>query len=237
MKRLSARNVAFVAVFAAFHTTLYCISPALLWRNWAIYLAPIEGILLGPLAGFMAAFIGSTIGRALVPSPLWMFGIIAEPLSVAVAGFLARRKWQPVLALYVCMFATYFISPLGRSLPLWPMMDTIAALCLVFPAAKLGKNLFIEGNTFVPISLVIVSFITVATDGLARVFLFIPAGLYSSILGLSPEAAVAAFIGSGINSFIEDTLAVLITILVGVPVFLASRKLLNFKKPSSQISP
>lgn len=233
MGRLSTRNVAFVAVFAAFHTTLYCISPALLWRNWAVYLSPIEGILLGPLAGFMAAFIGSTIGRALLPSPLWMFGIIAEPLSVCAAGFLAKRKWQPVIALYICMFAAYFISPLGHSLPLWPMMDAIAALCLVYPAAKLSKNLFIEDNVFLPISLVMVSFITIATDGLIRVFLFIPAGLYSSVLGLSPEAAAATFIGSGINSFIEDALAVLITILVGIPVFLASRKLLSLKEPSN----
>ena len=90
----------------------------------------------------MAALIGSTIGRVVLPSPLWMFGIVAEPLSVMSAGFLTRGKWQPVMALYLVMLAAYFISPLGQSLPFWPMLDTIAAVCLVYPAGKLSKNLF-----------------------------------------------------------------------------------------------
>jgi hypothetical protein len=233
MKRLPTKTVAFTGVFAAFHATLYLISPAFLWRNWAIYLAPIEGMVLGPQAGFMAALIGSTIGRVLLPSPLWMFGIVSEPLSVMAAGFLTRDKWQPVIALYVIMLAAYFISPMGQSLPLWPMLDTIVALCLIYPAAKLSKDLFSENVKLLPVSLVIVSFVTVATDGLTRVFLFIPAGLYSIVLGLSPAATAVAFVGGGVDSFIEDALVVLITFVLGVPILLALRKVLNLKKPLS----
>jgi len=233
LKRFSAKTVAFVGVFAAFHATLYLISPPFLWRNWAIYLSPIEGMVLGPWAGFTAALIGSTIGRVLLPSPLWMFGIIAEPLSVMTAGFLTRYKWQPVIILYAVMFAAYFVSPMGQSLPLWPMMDTIVAFCLVYPAAKLGKNLFSENVKFLPISLVVISFVTVATDGLTRVFLFIPAGLYSSVLGYSPAATVLTFIAGGVDSFVEDALVVLITLIVGVPILLALRNFLNLKKPLS----
>jgi hypothetical protein len=233
MKLLSTKAVAFTGVFAAFHATLYLISPAFLWRNWAIYLSPIEGMVLGPWAGFIAALIGSTLGRALLPSPLWMFGIIAEPLSVMSAGFLTRAKWQPVIALYAVMLAAYFISPLGQSLPFWPMLDTIAAVCLVYPAAKLSKNLFSENVNLLPASLIIVSFITVATDGLTRVFLFIPAGLYSSVLGLTPAAAAVAFVGGGVDSFIEDAFVVSIALVVCVPILLALRKVLNFEKPFS----
>ena len=233
MTRFSTRTVAFIGVFAAFHATLYLISPPFLWRNWAIYLSPIEGMVLGPWAGFTAALIGSTLGRVLLPSPLWMFGIIAEPLSVMTAGFLTRGKWQPVIALYAVMFAAYFVSSMGQSLPLWPMLDTIVAVCLVYPAAKLGKNLFSENWEVLPVSLVVVSFITVATDGLTRVFLFIPAGLYSSVLGLSPAATALAFTAGGIDSFIEDALVVLISLFVGVPILLALRNFLNLRKPLS----
>ena len=233
MKRFSTKTAAFVAVFAAFHATLYLISPPFLWRNWAIYLSPIEGIVLGPWAGFTAALIGSTLGRVLLPSPLWMFGIVSEPLSVMTAGFLTRDKWQPVIALYAVMFTAYFISPMGQSLPLWPMLDTIAAVCLVYPASKLSKNLFNGNMRLLPVSLVIISFITVATDGLTRVFLFIPAGLYSTVLGLSQAATALAFIGGGIDSFIEDALVVLITLVVGVPILLALRNVLALKKPLS----
>ena len=190
-------------------------------------------MVLGPWAGFIAALIGSTLGRALLPSPLWMFGIIAEPLSVMSAGFLTRGKWQPVIAVYAVMLAAYFISPLGQTLPFWPMLDTIAAVCLVYPAAKLSKNLFSENVNLLPASLIIVSFITVAADGLTRVFLFIPAGLYSSVLGLSPAAAAVAFVGGGVDSFIEDAFVVSIALVVGVPILLALRKVLDLRRPLS----
>ncbi|MGD0494441.1 MAG: hypothetical protein ABSB28_00190 [Candidatus Bathyarchaeia archaeon] len=89
--------------------------------------------------------------------------------------------------------------------------------------------MFNEKVKLLPVSLVIVSFITVATDGLTRVFLFIPAGLYSSVLGLSPAATAVGFVGSGVDSFIEDALVVLITLVVGVPILLALRNVLNLK--------
>jgi hypothetical protein len=232
MKRLPAKTVAFIGVFAAFHATLYLISPAFLWRNWAIYLSPIEGIVLGPWAGLMAAFIGSTIGRVLLPSPFWIFAIIAEPLSVMSAGFLTRAKWQPVIALYTVMLAAYF-SPFGQSLPLWPMLDTIAAVCLVYPSSKLSKNLFSQNLKLLPVSMAIVSFVTVAADGLTRVFLFIPAGLYSSFLGLSSAEATGAFVAGGVDSFIEDAFVILVALFVGVPILLALRKVLDLRRPLS----
>ena len=232
MKQLPARTVAFIAVFAAFHVTLYLISPAILWRNWAIYLAPMEGIVLGPWAGFSAALIGSTIGRIILPTPLWMFGIFSEPLSVMAAGFLVRRIWKPVLAVYAVMFAAYFGSSLGRSLPFWPLSDAVIAMCLVYPAAKLSKNLFNENVKRLPVSLAIVSFITVAIDGLARVFLLIPAGLYN-VLGMTPNNVLLAFVAGGIDSFIEDVLVVIVSLIVGVPILLALRKAMSLNKPLS----
>jgi hypothetical protein len=162
-----------------------------------------------------------------------MFGIIAEPLSVMSAGFLTRGKWQPVMALYAVMLAAYFISPLGQSLPFWPMLDTIAAVCLVYPAAKLSKNLFSENLKLLPISLVIVSFTTIAIDGLTRVFLLIPAGFYSTVLGWSSAYTAAVFVAGGVDSFVEDGLVVLITLIVGVPILLALRNVLNMQEPLS----
>jgi len=231
MKQLSTKSLAFVCVFAAFHVILYLISLPVLWRNWAIYLAPIEGIILGPWAGFSAALIGSTIGRIVIPTPLWMFGIVAEPLSVLSAGFLVRGAWKPVVAIYAAMFLAYFASPLGRELPVWPLSDAVIALCLVYPAAKLSKNLYGENVTLLPSSLAIVSFITVATDGLARVFLLIPAGYYSFLM--AQNEVLPAFVGGAVNSFIEDALVIVVSLVVGVPIVLTLRKVLSLQKPLS----
>jgi len=235
MQRRSSKSVAFIGVFAALHVTLYLISPAFLWRNWAIYLAPFEALILGPYAGFSAALIGSTLGRFILPTNMWMFGIIAEPLSVLAAGFLVRQKWQPVMAIYGIMFVGYFVSPFGpgRTLPLWPLADTIVAFCLIYPAAKLSKNLYSENRKLLPFSLVLISFLTVATDALVRVFLLIPAGLFSSVFGMDSGTLYLAFVGGGVDSFIEDALVVVVAMLVGIPIILALRKILNLERPLS----
>ncbi len=92
-----SQQLSLIAIFGALHVVLYFVSFGL-WRNWAIYIEPIEGILLGPQAGFLAAFLGSTIARTMRPDLFWIFGIIAEPLSILATGFLARGKWKPILA-------------------------------------------------------------------------------------------------------------------------------------------
>ncbi|MEM3479240.1 MAG: hypothetical protein QXV74_04275 [Candidatus Bathyarchaeia archaeon] len=199
-----------------------------LWRNWAIYLEPLEGVVLGPWVGFLTALIGSVVGRAIKPIDFWMFGIFAEPLGVLAAGFLARGIWKPVLAIYIIMLSAYFIHPLGRQLPLWTILDIFFALFLIYPTAKLGRKLFEEDLKRSAISLVLVSFISAVTDALVRVFLFIPAGLYA-IFSLTHEAVYAIFIAGAIDSYIEDALVVAVSLTVGAPLLIAIKKIPEFK--------
>ena len=63
--------------------------------------------------GVFAAFIGSVLARVIKPIDLWIFGIIAEPVGVLAAGFLAKGRWKPVVAIYAFMLAAYFIHPFG----------------------------------------------------------------------------------------------------------------------------
>ena len=231
MKRLSTKNVAFVGVFAALHVILYFMSFGL-WRNWAIYLAPIEGIVLGPWAGFSAALIGSVVARAIKPIDVWMFGIVAEPLGVLAAGFLAKGQWKPVIAVYAVMLTAYFVHPIGRWLPLWAILDILLAFVLIYPVAKMSKNLFEENVKRLPISLVLVSFIGTVTDALTRVFLLVPAGFYM-FFGWSPEVVYSIFVMGAVDSYIEDVLVVIVSLVVGVPLLLALRRILGLKHPLS----
>ena len=231
MKRLSTKNVAFVGVFAALHVILYFMSFGL-WRNWAIYLEPIEGIVLGPWAGFSAALIGSVVARAIKPVDVWMFGIVAEPLGVLAAGFLAKGRWRPVIAVYAVMLTAYFIHPFGRWLPLWTILDILLAFVLIYPVAKMSKNLFEEDIKRLPISLVLVSFIGTVTDALTRVFLLVPAGFYM-FFGWPPEVVYSIFVMGAVDSYIEDVLVVIVSLVVGVPLLLALRRILGLKHPLS----
>lgn len=218
-------QVSLIAVFAALHAMLYFISFRLgPWRNWGIYLESFEGIILGSNLGFFAALIGSSVARMIVPDPLWMFGIIAEPVSVMSAGFLAKAKWKPVLVLYLIMLVAYLIHPFGSALPLWTILDILFALFLIYPAAKFGKNLFRTDVKPLSFALVLISFVCIATDSLIRVFLLVPVGLHSLFFAGFDEL-YGVFVSAAFYSYIEDFVVVAVSVIVGVPLLIRISKL------------
>ena len=184
---------------------------------------PFEGIILGPKIGFFAALIGSSIARTAWQSSDWMFGVIAEPLSVLAAGLLARAKWKPVLAIYGIMLSAYFIAPLGRQLPLWTVLDVLLALLLIYPAARFSRNLSSTNVKRLWPALALISFTVIAMDSLVRVFLLVPGGLYSLFF---PDFGTlyGVFIAGAVFSYLEDFIALAISFLVGVPLLISVLK-------------
>mgnify|MGYP007042370724 CR=1 FL=1 len=230
MNKSSALKTGVIAVFAALHVTLYLL-PSPLWRNWAIFLEPIEGIILGPSAGFLTALIGSGLGRIIKPDPLWMFGVVAEPLGVLAAGFLAKGKWKSVAAIYAIMLGAYFIHPFGQTLPLWTILDIPIALILIYPTAKVGKFVYEKNFLRLTLASALIFFVGTVTDSLARVFLLVPARLYE-FFGWSFEVLRDyVFVPGAALSFIEDGLAIIMSILIGVPLIVALRKVPAFEYP------
>jgi hypothetical protein len=215
-------TVSLIAVFAALHSILYFLSFGL-WRNWAIYLEPIEGIILGPWVGFATAFIGSSVARFIKPDSFWMFGIIAEPLGVLVSAFLSRGRWQESIIIYAIMLTAYFVHPFGRMLPLWTVLDIILAFILIIPVAKLGKHILKNDVKRLSMAIVLVSFVGIATDSLVRVFLLVPSGLYV-IFNWSYDILYEVFVLGAVNSYIEDLLVVVVSFLVSVPLMLRLHK-------------
>lgn len=219
------RAVSLIATFGALHAVLAFISLGIgPWRNWAVYLEPFEGIILGPQIGFFAALIGSSIARMAWQSSDWMFGVIAEPLSVLIAGFLAKAKWKPVLAIYSIMLSAYFIHPFGRELPLWTILDILLTIFLIYPAAKLSNNLLGTDVRRLSIALALISFTVIVTDSLVRVFLLVPAGLHN-LFTLDFGTLQGMFITGAGFSYFEDAVAVAISFLVGVPLLTRILKL------------
>lgn len=188
-----------------------------------------EGIILGPGTGFIAALIGSTIARIARPDAFWMFGIIAESFSVLMAGFLVQARWKPVLAAYLAMLAAYFIHPFGRVLPLWTIIDVLLALILIYPAAKLSQNLFRNNIKRLPVALGFVSFVSIATDSLVRIFLLVPCGLHTMFFNNFDEL-FGVFVGAAVDSYIEDLIVVAVSLIVVVPLMITLVKLGLFKK-------
>ncbi len=223
--------VALTALFAALHAVLYFVTPEFLWRNWAIYLEPIEGILLGPTAGFFAALFGSIVGRTIKPDPtMFIFGVIAEPLGVMTCGLLAKGKWQTVLPIYAVALAAYLVHPFGQWFPLWTVADTLLALVLIYPAARIGKWISEPNVKRLTMSLILISFIGIATDALVRIFLLVPSGLHI-LFTTEPQIVYTIFVTGAVDSFVEDALVVTVSFIVGVPLLLALQKIPGLKYP------
>jgi len=223
--------ITLTATFAALHATLYFFTPQLLWRNWAIYLEPIEGIILGPTAGFFAALFGSVAGRMIKPDPAtFIFGVIAEPVAVLICAMLVRGKWQMVLPIYGTVLVAYFAHPFGRWFPLWTIVDVLVAFALIYPAARIGKWVSEPNLRRLAVSLLLISFIGIATDALMRIFLLVPAGL-DTLLTSNPDVLYGIFVLGAADSFIEDALVVAVTLVVGVPILSALQKIPEAKYP------
>jgi len=186
--KAASKIISLVGVFAALHAVLYLTSVEL-WRSWSIYLEPLEGLILGPWAGFLAALLGSFIARAIKPTDLWMFGVIAEPMGVLACGLIVKNRWKPLLLIYAVMLAAYFAHPLGRELPLWTILDILVALALIYPVTRICRNLFDAEAKRLPFIISLAAFIGTVTDSLTRVFLLIPAGFYI-ILGWSSQVVL-----------------------------------------------
>ena len=223
-------KISLIAIFGALHAVLYLLSFGL-WRNWAIYIETIEGIILGPQAGFLAAFLGSLIGRTIRFDPLWIFGIVAEPISVLTAGFLSRGKWKPAIIAYSVMLLAYFAHPFGRMLPLWTILDVLLALVTIYPAARLSNGLYKAGLNRLSVSLILISFVSTATDSLVRIFLLIPAGLYTVFSDFGTFLTLQAiFTVAALSSYVEDVLVIVVTLIVGVPLMIVLSKLKLFQQ-------
>lgn len=226
-----AQKTALTAVFAALHAILFL--PEGPWRSFVIYLIPIEGIVLGPAIGFSAAFLGSLTARLIKPSVWWMFGIVAEPVGVLVAGFLAKGKWKEIMAIYGFMLSAYFIHPYGRMLPLWTILDLLIAFILIYPVSKISKEIWGNQTKRFPMALLLVAFISTVADSMTRVFLLIPGGLYQ-FFGLSYEAlAYEWFIPGAVGSYIEDLLVTTTTLIAGVPLLMSLQKILHLNQSLS----
>ena len=210
--------VALISTFAALHAVLAAIPGV--WRSLAVVAIPLEGVLLGPKAGFLAALIGAAGGRILRPraglDPV--FGI-AEPVGALVSGLAFKGKQLQVFTVYGALLLAYFLHPVGRRLPAWCLWDiyiAFAAIPLTGPTARRLRQSRGNPKALMP-SVVLSSFIGVEADVLVRIFMFIPLGLYS-LMGVPEEALPAIWVAGAFETPIESAISVLASTLLLVPL-------------------
>jgi hypothetical protein len=154
---VSARDAAFVAVFAALSAVVIEVFPGIPIMGvsgsnikFDAVLAPIYGLIIGPYLGFLAALIGGLITAG---SPFSILTSFSPAVSAMVAGFLTQRYvgsnesrikgWMLASVILSLLIAGWYLTGVGQRAPFYPILH-IAALVLVLVTRNWTADKFKE---------------------------------------------------------------------------------------------
>lgn len=218
-----SQKIALISMFAALNAIFDSIAlpPQLssgVWYGWIFIIAPLNGIILGPLLGFTSTLIGVLIGHSIVLRGevalyeyLFTLGV---PLGAMVSGLLYQKKWRLIFAYFGILLTAYFFTPVTSTLPLWGIWDTILAFAVLFVINLLPNSI----RTWLwkkPFTLPLMAFIGLEADILFRIFLFISCQTYQLFYGFSVEALEAIWVTAAFITPIQVVISIVVTAIVG----------------------
>lgn len=160
---LSSRDVAFMAIFAAFSAVVIRVLPGIPIVGTAganikfdAVLAPIYGLIIGPYLGFAAALFGGLITAG---SPFDILTSFSPAISALVAGFLTKGKagdgegkikgWMIAAAVLSLLIFGWYLTGVGQQAPFYPVLH-FAGLAFILVTrdwtAKAFKEVEIEAR-------------------------------------------------------------------------------------------
>ena len=143
--KLSARDVAFVAVFAALSVVVIRVIPGFpiiglsgSQIKFDAALAPIYGLIMGPYLGFLAAFIG---GIVLANSWFSVLTSFSPAVSALVAGLLTQREyssssrsfpgWGTAAIILGLLILGWYVTWVGQQALLYPILHISGLLAIL----------------------------------------------------------------------------------------------------------
>jgi hypothetical protein len=157
--KLSAQDVAFVAIFAAFSAVVIKILPGIpivgvpdANIKFDAVLAPIYGLIIGPYLGFLAALLGGLITAG---SPFSILTSFCPAVSALIAGLFTQknvgsneskiRGWMLASVVLGLLILGWYLTGVGQRAPFYPVLH-IAGLVLILVTREWGANTFKEGK-------------------------------------------------------------------------------------------
>ncbi len=236
--KLTTRNVALTAIFAALYVILSLVSPhipALGASNITISLeammATIFGLVVGPYLGALSALLGAFTSWAAFGgmSPYNLPFLLSPPINAMVTGFIFYKKYKWGFTLFGLLIIAFLFTPPVQPLTvnyvvaIAVLFDKIIALFLIIPLVIFAKQLS-AGKA--ALFYFILGFIGNQADNMWGSFIFATPVVYGQIFSMPVEAVRVAFLVSPfaypairlIQAFIAMIIAVpLMRILKGTP--------------------
>jgi hypothetical protein len=244
--KISTKQVALLAVFSALYAVLRIIplGPLIgLSGSFAVSdaLAPIIGIILGPFTGGLSVIIGTFTAMALGKAPIFMgLDFLPAFVNTVAVGFLIRRKWIPVAALYAIVLTIFALSPYTLltvqvgSIPVpFMWLHLIAFVVLLSPLGfKAVSNVRKSNLAYLALSIAVIAFIGTMLQHLTGNL------IYQFTFGTIGGMDAAAFAGYWNVIFyaypVERIVMVIIATLIGVPLIrILKRSVLPFEDPTT----
>jgi hypothetical protein len=161
------------------------------WYGWVFLLSPINGIVLGPIDGFITTLISVLVGHTFVfrESIYEYIFSLGAPIASLVSGLVYRKR--NVIPYFVLLLGAYFFTPISKELPIWGMWDVYLAffLLLLWTLIEIGLKIDFLGQE--TRRLMVSAFIGLEADILFRIFILIPCKGYILFYGLTPDVLVA----------------------------------------------
>lgn len=232
--------LALVAVFASVNVVFDSLIglPELssgVWYSWIFIVEPINGIVLGPYAGFLSSFIGVMIGHSIYFRDVYEFLFtLGAPLGAMVAGFIFRGRWKIVLTYYTALLGIYLITPMAWQLPIWGIWDVILAYFILLAVAVIitQKGSWDPRSKSLLYVIALSALIGLEADILFRIFIFIPGQTYRLFYNLGQEALIPIWVEGAVMTPIKVAISILVTTTVGPPLVKVIRKMDIFMEDS-----
>ena len=162
------------------------------------------GLILGPVYGPAAAFIGAFIGKSLQGGGFGIFFTPLAAISSLVAALLGRKKgryWWISAGILGVLIAGWYLFDVGRTIWYFPVMHLFALLLLVFSRSKISNWISSKNKRTMSIGMFICSFISTVAGHMLGNLIFIlmlspEPGLFVTILAVSLIERLGIAIGA-----------------------------------------
>lgn len=228
-----SRFVSLVAVFAAINIAFDSLGglselSSGVWYSWIFIMEPINGIVLGPYAGFLSNFIGVMIGHCIYfRNPYEFLFTFGAPTGAMVSGLLFRGELKTVSTYYTMLLAAYFITPIAWQLPVWGMWNVyLAYAILLVMAVVLRKKLWKLKSKRLLATIAICAFVGLEADVLFRIFVLVPCQTYRIFWqDVGVDTLRSWWIMGAAVTPIKVAISTLVTTLIGPPLIKIIKKI------------